>query len=32
MAIKIQLLRNGMLKEGYVGFSYTTAIFSFWVP
>lgn len=32
MAVKIQLLRNGMLKEGYVGFSYTTAIFSFWVP
>lgn len=32
MAIKINLKRNNEVKEGYVGFSYTTGLFGFFVP
>ena len=32
MAIKLKLERDGQLKNAYVGFSWTTFIFGFWVP
>ena len=32
MAIKINLIRSNEFKQGYVGFSYTTGFFGFFVP
>lgn len=32
MAIKVKLVKNGKEKNGYVGFSYTTFLFNFFVP
>ena len=32
MAIKIKLEKDGFIKDGFVGYSYTSAIFDFWVP
>lgn len=32
MAVKIKLARNGICRDGYVGFSYTASIFNFFVP
>ena len=32
MAIKIKLEKDGYIKDGFVGYSFTTAIFNFWVP
>ena len=32
MAIKIKLEKEGFIKDGFVGYSYTSAIFDFWVP
>ena len=31
MAIKIKLEKDGFIKDGFVGYSYTSAIFDFWV-
>ena len=32
MAIKIKLEKDGFIKDGFVGYSYTTALFNLWVP
>lgn len=32
MAVKVLLQKNGMVKESYVGFSWTFFFFGFWVP
>ena len=32
MAIKIKLEKDGFIKDGFVGYSYTTAYLDFWVP
>ena len=32
MAIKVKLEKDGFIKDGFVGYSYTSAIFDFWVP
>lgn len=32
MAIKLKLEKDGQLKNAFVGFSWTTFIFGFWVP
>ena len=32
MAIKVRLEKEGQLKDAYVGFSWTTFFFGFWVP
>lgn len=32
MAIKIKLERDGFIKDGFVGYSYTSAFLDFWVP
>ena len=32
MAIKVKLEKDGYIKDGFVGYSYTSAIFDFWVP
>ena len=32
MAIKVKLEKDGFIKDGFVGYSYTTAYLDFWVP
>ena len=32
MAIKVRLEKEGQLKNAFVGFSWTTFFFGFWVP
>ena len=32
MAIKVKLEKDSFIKDGFVGYSYTSAIFDFWVP
>ena len=32
MAIKVKLEKDGFIKDGFVGYSYTSALFDFWVP
>ena len=32
MAIKIKLEKDGFIKDGFVGYSYTSACLDFWVP
>ena len=32
MAIKVKLEKDGFIKDGFVGYSYTSAILNFWVP
>ena len=32
MAIKIKLEKDGFIKDGFVGYSFTTALFNLWVP
>jgi len=32
MAIKVKLEKDGFIKDGFVGYSFTTAIFNLWVP
>ena len=32
MAIKVKLEKDGFIKDGFVGFSYTSACLDFWVP
>ena len=32
MAIKIKLEKDGFIKDGVVGYSFTTALFNLWVP
>ena len=32
MAIKIKLEKNGFIKDGFVGYSYTSVFFNIWVP
>ena len=32
MAIKVKLEKDGFIKDGFVGYSYTSALLDFWVP
>ena len=32
MAIKIKLEKDGFIKDGFVGYSFTSALLDFWVP
>ena len=32
MAVKVKLEKDGFKKDAYVGFSWTTFFFGFWVP
>ena len=32
MAIKVKLEKDGFIKDGFVGYSYTSAFLDFWVP
>ena len=32
MAIKVKLEKDGYIKDGFVGYSYTSALLDFWVP
>ncbi|QQS88243.1 hypothetical protein [Fusobacterium canifelinum] len=32
MAIKIKLEKDGFIKDGFIGYSYTSALLDFWVP
>ena len=32
MAIKVKLEKDGFIKDGFVGYSYTSACLDFWVP
>ena len=32
MSVKIKLEKDGFIKDGFVGYSYTSACLDFWVP
>ena len=32
MSVKVKLEKNGYIKNGFTGFSWTTIFFGFWVP
>ena len=32
MSVKVKLEKNGYIKNGFTGFSWTTMFFGFWVP